>query len=338
MSKISPYGKVQPQATEVEGYILGACMMEKEAFDIVAEILQSESFYTQPNKMIFSAMKQLAGKNQSIDILTVVEQLKNNQDLDKVGGPYYVTKLTNTVTGSTGIENKCRIVLEKFIQREVIRITGELHMMAFEDSTDAFELLDLAENRIFEISNKHLSNDYTDLQSAIVQAIKKVEDLRQRDEHITGVPSGFPSLDRITHGWQPTDLIVLAARPSVGKTAFALNLAKNACLNELKPTNVGFFSLEMSTTQLANRILSCQSEIYLDSILTGRLEEWHMKQLYNKGVVGLGKAKMFIDDSADLNIFQLRSKARRMVNKNKVGLIIIDYLQLMSGDKEKYQK
>jgi replicative DNA helicase len=325
-------GMVSPHNSQIEDYILGAVMVEHKNFEIVSELLQTETFYSDINQKIFSAMKVLAAKNQVIDIMTVIEQCRKDLILDAVGGPYAITKLTNDFTGSVGIESKCRIILEKFISRELIRISAEIQSAAFDGSTDAFELLDLAENKIFQISNKHLNNDYTDLQTALSNAIRKVEELRTKEEHITGVPTGFPSLDRITHGWQSTDLIILAARPSVGKTAFALNLAKNAALNALKPVNVGFFSLEMSTGQLVNRLLACESEVYLDAILTGRLRNDQMTQIYDKGVVGLGKAKIFIDDSAALNSFQLRSKARRMVNKDKVGLIIIDYLQLMTGE------
>lgn len=276
-------------------------------------------------------MKNIAAKNHGIDLITVIEELRKNNELETVGGAFGVTKLTNMVTGVSGLEVKCRIVLEKFISRELIRISAEVQRVAYEDG-DAFELLDLAESMIFDVANKHLNNDYIDLQTALVAAIRRVEELRTKDERITGVPSGFSGLDRITHGWQETDLIILAARPSVGKTAFALNLAKNAALSPTKPTNVGFFSLEMSTGQLVNRLLSCESEVYLDAILTGRLRDDQMKNLYDKGVVGLGNAKIYIDDSASLNTFQLRSKARRMVNKNGVGLIIIDYLQLMTGE------
>ena len=325
-------GKLQPQAVEIEEAVLGTILLDKSAYDLVAEIITVDAFYKNSNQQIFSACKDLAAKNQPIDLLTVIDQLKKNGHLEQIGGAYQITKLTNLVTSSSGIENKARILLEKFIQRELIRIGAKLQETAYNDSTDAFEQLDAAEKMIFDVSNTNLNNNYTPLAVAVAAAVNRIEDLRSKDEHITGVPSGFPSLDKITHGWQPTDLVILAARPSVGKTAFALNLAKNAALNERKPINVGFFSLEMSTIQLTNRLLSCQSEVYLDSILTGSLNEGQMKIIYDKGVVGLGNAKIFIDDSAALNIFQLRSKARRMVTKDNVGLIIIDYLQLMSGE------
>lgn len=327
--------RVAPQAKEIEEAILGTVLLHGGAFEVVNEILKPECFYSTANQKIYDACKTLAAKNRAIDLLTVVEQLKKTNDIETVGGVYYVTKLTNSVIESGGIEDKCRIILEKFIQRELIKIATEVHAMAFDNKTDALELLGYAEKKIFEVTNLHLSNDYTNLQTGLVAAITKIEELRANDESITGIPTGYKKLDAITHGWQNTDLIILAARPSVGKTAFALNLARNAAVNPYKKTNVGFFSLEMSTSQLIYRILSCQSETPLDLILTGKLDDDRMKQLYNKGVMPLGKANIYIDDTAGLNIFQLRSKARRMVRKNGVGLIIIDYLQLMTGDRNK---
>ncbi|HMU25744.1 MAG TPA: replicative DNA helicase, partial [Ferruginibacter sp.] len=189
--------------------------------------------------------------------------------------------------------------------------------------------------KLFEITNNHLRKNFDEIETVLVKTIKRIEDMRNRQEDITGVPTGFASLDRVTYGWQPTDLIVLAARPSVGKTAFALNLARHAALHPTKPTAVGFFSLEMSSSQLVQRILSAESEIWLEKIARGQLEEYEMKQLYNKGINRLTKAPIFIDDTAALNIFELRAKCRRLKTKHNVGLIIIDYLQLMSGSGER---
>jgi len=248
-----------------------------------------------------------------------------------IGGAYYVTKLTNAVVSTANIETHSRIILQKFIQRELIRISGEIIGDAYEDSTDVFDLLDDAESKLFEITNNHLRKNFDSIDTVLVKTIQRIEDLRHKQEEITGVPSGFPSLDKITYGWQPTDLIILAARPSVGKTAFALNLARNAALHPTKPVPVAFFSLEMSSAQLVQRILSAESEIFMEKIARGRLEEHEMKQLYKKGIDRLAKAPIFIDDTPALNIFELRAKCRRLKNKHNVGFIIIDYLQLMSG-------
>ena len=328
------YGKVPPQAKDLEEAVLGAVMLEKSAFDTVVEILKPECFYVDANQRIYRAMQGLQLKNSPIDLLTVVEELKFREELDLVGGPYYVTRLTNSVVSSANIEAHSRIILQKFIQRELIRISGEIIGDAYEDSTDVFDLLDEAEGKLFEITNNHLRKDYASIESVLVKTIQRIEDLRTRQDDITGCPTGFPTLDRLTYGWQATDLIVLAARPSVGKTAFALNLARNAALHPTKPTAVAFFSLEMSAGQLVQRILSAESEIWLEKIARGRLEEHEMQQLYKKGINRLSSAPIHIDDTAALNIFELRAKCRRLKNKHNVGLIIIDYLQLMSGTGE----
>ena len=329
------YGKVPPQAKDLEEAVLGAIMLEKGAFDTIIEILKPECFYVEAHQRIFKAFQTLAQKSLPIDILTVVEELRIREDLDVIGGPYYVTKLTNSVSSSAHIESHARIILQKFIQRELIRISGEIIGDAYEDSTDVFDLLDDAESKLFEITNNHLRKNFDDINTVLVKTINRIEDLRTKDEDITGVASGFKTLDRVTNGWQSTDLIVLAARPSVGKTAFALNLARHAALHPTKPTPVGFFSLEMSAGQLVQRILSAESEITLEKISRGKLEDYEMKQLYTKGIDKLSKAPIFIDDSAALNIFELRAKCRRLVNKHHVGLIIIDYLQLMSGSNDR---
>ena len=325
------FGKVPPQAKDLEEAVLGAIMLEKNAFDVVVEILKPECFYVEAHQRIFRAMQGLQQKNSPIDLLTVVEELKFREELDLAGGPFYVTKLTNSVVSSANIEAHSRIVLQKFIQRELIRISGEIIGDAYEESTDVFDLLDEAETKLFEITNNHLRKDYASIDTVLVKTIQRIEDLRTRQDEITGIPTGFSKLDHITYGWQPSDLIVLAARPSVGKTAFALNLARNAALHPTKPTVVGFFSLEMSAGQLVQRILSAESEIWLEKIARGRLEDHEMKQLYKKGIERLASAPIHIDDTAALNIFELRAKCRRLKNKHNVGLIIIDYLQLMSG-------
>ncbi len=325
------YGKVPPQAKELEEAVLGAIMLEKSAFDTVTEIVKPECFYVEANQLIFKAMQGLQQKSMPIDILTVVEELKMREQLDAVGGPYYVTKLTNAVVSTANIDAHARIVLQKFIQRELIRISGEIIGDAYEDSTDVFDLLDDSETKMFNITNNYLKKNFEDIGNVLAKTINRIDELRTKTEDISGVPSGFATLDRVTYGWQPTDLIILAARPSVGKTAFALNLARNAALHPTKPIPVGFFSLEMSASQLVQRILSAESEIKMEKISRGKLENYEYEQLLSKGIKKLETAPIFIDDTAALNIFEFRAKARRLVNKHNVGVIIIDYLQLMSG-------
>ncbi len=328
------YGKIPPQAKDLEEAVLGAIMLEKDAFDNVVEILKPECFYVEAHQRIFKSMQGLANKSQPIDILTVVEELKFREELEMIGGAYYVTRLTNMVVSSANIVAHARIILQKFIQRELIRISGEIIGDAYEDSTDVFDLLDDAESKLFEITNNHLRKNFDSIDSVLVKTIQRIEDMRHRNEDITGVPSGYASLDRVTYGWQQTDLIILAARPAVGKTAFALNLARNAALSASKSTPVAFFRLEMSAGQLVQRILAAESEIWLEKIARGKLEEHEMKQLYARGIQRLSQAPIYIDDTPALNIFELRAKCRRLKNKHNIGLIIVDYLQLMSGTGE----
>lgn len=325
------YGKLPPQAKDLEEAVLGAIMLEKNAFDAVAEILKPECFYVDAHQNIYKAMQSLANKSQPIDILTVVEELRRMEVLEMIGGPYFVTKLTNTVVSSANIEAHSRIILQKFIQRELIRISGEIIGDAYEDSTDVFDLLDDAETKLFQITNTHLRKNFETIDSLLVKTYQRIDDLRHKDEDFSGVPSGFKSLDKITFGWQNTDLIILAARPSVGKTALALNLARNAALHATKPTPVAMFSLEMSAGQLVQRLLSSESEIPLEKIARGKLAEHEMKQLYARGIQRLAQAPIFIDDTPALNIFELRAKCRRLKNKHNIGMVIVDYLQLMSG-------
>ncbi len=330
------YGKVPPQARELEEAVLGAIMLEKGAFDSATDAnLKAECFYVEAHQIIFKAMQDMQQRSIPIDILTVVEELKRKEQLDVVGGPYYVTKLTNAVVSTANIDAHARIILQKFIQRELIRISGEIIGDAYEDSTDVFDLLDDSETKMFNITNNYLKKNFEDIGSVLATTINKIDALRTKTDEISGIPSGFSNLDRITYGWQPTDLIILAARPAVGKTAFALNLARNAALHPTKPVGVGFFSLEMSASQLVTRILSAESEIMLEKISRGKLEDHEYAQLHAKGIKRLETAPLYIDDTAALNIFEFRAKARRLVNKHNVGIIIIDYLQLMSGSNDK---
>lgn len=328
------FGKVPPQARELEEAVLGAIMLEKTAVDTAFEHLKPECFYSEAHQKIFAAMQGLQQKNFPIDLLTVVEELKAKEELEMVGGAYYITKLTNSVVSTAHIEIHARIILQKFIQRELIRISNEIIGEAYEDSTDVFDLLDLSETKLFEIANNYLRSETESIGNVLVDTVKRIDELRVRQDEITGIPSGYPALDHVTYGWQPGDLIILAARPSMGKTAFALNLARNAALHPQKPTSVAVFSLEMSASQLVQRILSAESEVMLEKIARGTLQDYEMNQLHSKGINVLSKAPLHIDDTPALNIFELRAKCRRLKNKHNIGLIIIDYLQLMSGSGE----
>lgn len=320
------YGKVPPQSKDIEEVVIGAIMLEKDVFDTAATILKKECFYVDAHQRIFASMQSLQQKNQPIDIRTVIEELKTREDLEVVGGPYFVTRLTNAVASTANMEAYCRIILQKFLQRELIRISGEIIGEAYEDSTDVFDLLDKAEERILSVGN-HISGESVQIDSVLVKAMTKIGEWREQDSAITGVPSGFATLDKSTRGWQNGDLIIVAARPSVGKTAFALNLVKAAA----KEVPVAVWSLEMAAVQLILRMLAAESEINLHKIQTGRLDDDQMKTLYSKGVQSLSGKRIYFDDNPGLNLFTIRAKARRMKKKNNIGLIIIDYLQLMEG-------
>lgn len=336
------YGKVPPQAKELEEAVLGAVLLEKSAFDRVIEILQPQCFYSDANQRIFKACVQLAASNLPIDLFTVCEQLSKNEELELIGGAHYLMQITKSVVSAANLESHAKIVLEKFIKREIIRISGELIGDAYDDGgQEPFDLLDDAEKQLYSLSFKNMGKMYMDSASVAMDGITHTEKMKNRDEDITGVPTGFEIMDKATAGWQDGDLIILAARPSVGKTAFALNLATNAAeimksfvdsgVRADGKQNVGFFSLEMSARQLGQRIASAKSGVPLDKIMRGKLDDEEMKKATEQGWNVLANMGLFIDDSSSLTINQLRTKARKMVKNHKVGLIIIDYLQLMSG-------
>jgi replicative DNA helicase len=325
-------GKLPPQARELEEAVLGAIMLEKDKFPDVLEILSSpDCFYVDAHQKIYASIIRLSTKGQAIDLLTITEELRRSNDLEMVGGPYFLTKLTLSVVSSAHVIAHARIVLEKFIQRELIKICSGIINVAYEDKSDVFEMLDKAETELFDIGNNYLRKNYSSLQDILVETMEQIQKAREEKDDVTGVPSGFPSLDAITAGWQPTDLIILAARPAVGKTAFALNLAMNAAMDPVKPRGVAVFSLEMGSTQLVKRMLSAVTEVRLENITRGKMEEHEFMQL-NQRMDKLAKAPIFLDDQAGLNIFELRAKCRRLKAKNDLGMIIIDYLQLMQGN------
>ena len=322
------FGRMAPQAQDLETAILGAILLEKKAFDLVAEILKPESFYNPANQIVFSAMISLSKANKPIDFLMMFEQIKSSGELDAIGGAYYLSKLTNSVVSSANIEAHANEVSKKHSLRELILMGSNLVSSSFDETISLKELIDETDKKFTEISTGSFKSNYTNLSESIVTSINRIEDLRAKGHHITGIESGFREIDDLTHGWQDTDLIILAARPSVGKTALALNFARNAA----KEKPVAFFSMEMSTGQLINRMLSAESGIYLDKITNGNLNDYEMGQLYEKGVEKLSGVQIFIDDTAGLTIMELRSRARKLKRKKGIGFILIDYLQLMSGD------
>lgn len=332
------YGKVPPQAREMEEAVLGAIMLEKDAFDTVSDILKPECFYVDAHKRIFQAMRTLAQRSQPIDALTVAEELRSREELDLVGGPYYITKLTNAVVSAANIEAHCRIILQKFIARELIRISGETISDAYEESTDVFDLLDQAEEKLSNVGQATNIGDMVGIDTVLVQAVQKIEEWRALDSPITGIPSGFTKFDKATRGWQNGDLIIIAARPSVGKTALALNIVKTAAqffLNQRTGKTVAVWSLEMKALMLVLRMLAAESREILHKIQTGRMDDQAMNNLFHNGIQKLASLGIFFDDSSGVTLQRLRTKARKLKRKNELGLIVVDYLQLMTPDERK---
>lgn len=322
-------GKIPPQALDFEEAVLGALMLEKNALTAVIDILHPEVFYKQAHQKIFKAIKDLFASTEPIDILTVSNRLKSEGELDEIGGAYYITQLTNRVASSANIEFHARILLQKFVQRELIRVSSETIKDAFEDGTDVFELLDQAEQQLFDISEHNFRRESLDMRSLVRESIQEIEAAKNSEGNLRGVPSGFTDLDRITAGWQKSDLVVIAARPGMGKTAFALTMARNAAMAQ-KP--VAIFSLEMSAVQLTTRLISSETEITSNKLKKGQLEDHEWEQL-NTRVKALIEAPIFIDDTPALSVFELRAKCRRLKEQHNIDLIIIDYIQLMrSGD------
>ena len=322
------FGKVPPQAIPLEEAIIGAILLEKDALTQVLDVLQHDAFYVDAHQMIYQAMLRLFERSQPIDLLTVMEELKKAGELDAVGGPAYLAELSNKVASAANIEFHARIVAQKFIQRELIRISTQTINDAFEDTTDVFDLLDSAENSLFKIAERNMGRSVDRMGSLASKLLKQIEELKDVEEGLTGVPTGFTDLDRLTSGFQKSDLIILAARPGMGKTALTLSIAKNAALDFNK--GVAVFSLEMSSLQLAQRIISMEAEIAGSKLRNGQLEEYEWQQLHS-AIEKVADAPIFIDDTPGINSFELRAKCRRLKMQYDIQMIIIDYLQLMSG-------
>jgi len=322
------FGKVQPQAVPLEEAVLGALMLDKDALPVVMDILQSESFYSDGHKAIYKAVLRLFEKSHPIDLLTVNEELKKSGELELAGGSYYLVELTNRVASTANIEYHARIVSQKHIQRELIRVSNNIIKDAYEDTTDVFALLDSAEKGLFDITQNNLSRNYESMGSLASKTLKMLEELKDKKDGLTGVPTGFADLDRLTSGWQPSDMIILAARPGMGKTSMVLALAKNAAMDFNKP--VAVFSLEMSNVQLVQRLISMEAEISGHKMRNGKLEEYEWQQLQT-AIEKMSEVPIFIDDTPGINIFELRAKCRRLKMQHDIQMVIIDYLQLMSG-------
>lgn len=321
-------GKLPPQAPELEQAVLGAMMLERNAVNEAIDILNPESFYVEAHKRIFSAIHHLFGNDQPIDILTVTEELKKRGELDVVGGPFYISQLTNKVASSANVQYHARIISQKHILRELIRISAETQRDAYDDSADVFDLLDKTEQDLYAITSGNLKRNYEPMSDLIQDAIANIESAKSKTGGVSGVPTGFVQLDKITAGWQRSDMIIVAARPAMGKTAFVLSMARNIAVEQKKA--VAVFSLEMSSTQLVTRLIASEAGISSEKLRKGELTDAEFTILHQH-IARLTNAPIFIDDTPALNIFELRAKARRLKSQHNVDLIIIDYLQLMTA-------
>jgi replicative DNA helicase len=325
-----PAGRIPPQAIGIEQSVLGAMMLERDAIPKTVEILPKGSFYTDRHNLIYDAILSLFERSNPVDMITLGDELKRQGKLDEIGGAYYLTELTTMVATAANVEYHARILAEKSLLRNLIVTMSTMVGRAFDPSADAFELLDEAEGDIFKISESQLRRSATSLNDVLKETLTRLESIHGREGGITGVPSGFQRVDKMTGGWQPSDLIIIAARPSMGKTAFALSTARNAALHPEKPTGVAIFSLEMSAGQLAQRLLTSEAKVDAQAARTGRMSDDDWPRLA-RAAGKLSAAPIFIDDSPGLTILELRAKSRRLKAEHDIGLIIVDYLQLMHG-------
>jgi replicative DNA helicase len=321
------YGKLPPQAPELEEAVLGAIMLETDAYSMISEILKPECFYKIAHQKIFESIQDLVLHQQPVDLHTVTEQLRKNGTIDEVGGPYYITLLTAKVNSAAHLEYHSRIIVQKYLARELIRISSDIQTKAFDDKTDVDDLMQEAEGMLFEVSQRNLKKDVVQINPVIEEARNRMIQAAQK-QGASGVPSGFHSLDKVTSGWQRSDLIIIAARPAMGKTAFILSMAKNIAVDYNTP--IGVFSLEMSNVQLVNRLIMNVCQLEGEKIKNGQLSAYEWDK-FDKDITLLMDAPIYIDDTPSLSIFELRSKARRLVKEHKIQCIDIDYLQLMNA-------
>jgi len=323
------YAHLQPQALEVERAVLGALLIDKDAYAVVCETLRPESFYEPRNQMVYTAIQQLSMNEQPVDVLTVAEELAHEGKLEEVGGPAYIAEISSRVASSAHIDYHARIIAQKYLARQLIQFSSDIETRAFDETIDVDDLMQQAEGALFELSQKNMKKDYTQIDPVVTQAVKVIQEASKNTDGLTGISSGYHGLDDKTSGWQNSDLVIIAGRPAMGKTAFALSMAKNIAADFQVP--MAFFSLEMSNQQLVNRLLSNVCEIEGKKILNGQLQPDEWDRL-DKRVNNLLGAPLYVDDTPGLSVFELRTKARRLVREHGVKIIMIDYLQLMNAN------
>ena len=318
-----------PQSVETERTVLGALMIDKDAFTVVSEILRPETFYEPRNQKVFAAIQTLSIKEQPVDLVTVTEQLKRDGTLEEVGGQMYIYELTANVASAAHVEFHARILAQKFLARQLIHFASIVETNAFDESNDIELVMQEAEGKLFELSQKNMRQDYTQIDPVVKQAVEIMQRAASNTGGLTGVPSGFTKLDDMTSGWQKSDLIIIAGRPAMGKTSFALSIAKNVAIDQRIP--VAFFSLEMNNVQLVNRLISNTCEIEGKKVMNGQLDDADWDR-FDRNIRKLEGAPLYVDETPGLSIFELRTKARRLAREKKVELIMIDYLQLMNAN------
>lgn len=322
------YGKMPPQAIDLEEAVLGALMLERDAFSIVGDLLEPDAFYKDAHQRIFRAIHKLFINDDPVDLLTVSEALKQSGELEQVGGYYYLSQLTSRVASAAHIEFHAKIIVQKYLQRKLIGVCTELQSMAYDEATDVSDLMDKAQKAVFDIADGNIKKDTAEIAPIIDEAIKGIQAAAQKPDGISGLPSGFNALDGVTSGWQPSDLVIIAARPAMGKTAFVLSMARNMAVVHKQP--VAIFSLEMSAVQLVNRLIASETELSSEKLKTGRLTDPEWQQLHSR-IKALVEAPILVDDTPALSIFELRAKCRRLKQKYDIKVLIIDYLQLMTA-------
>ena len=331
MNEAPVAGTVPPQAVELEEAVLGALMLERDSIIAVQEYITSETFYTDEHKIIYKAIESLSTELKPIDLYTVTERLKVRGELKKVGGAAYLAQLTQKVGSAANVEFHAKIIAQKYVQRELIRSATEIQRRSYDEDQDVTDLIGFAEGEIFKVAEGHVKRSVQNAKDILAKALAQIEEASKNTSAFNGVPSGFMALDRVTMGWQPSDLIIIAARPSMGKTAFVLSMARNMAIDHEAP--VAFFSLEMSAVQLMMRLIVAETGLYSNDIKSGRLtpDQWRHLESATKP---LGTAPLYIDDTPALSVFEFRSKARRLKIHNDIKIIVIDYLQLMTGSQD----
>ena len=333
-SPIDPnFAHVQPQAVEIERVVLGALMVDSDAFSVVSELLKPETFYEPRHQKIYEAIRNMNMDERPVDIMTLNDELSKMGEIDKVGGVDYLMEISSQVASAAHVESHARILAEKYMQRQLIHFAGDIETKAYDSSVDVDELMQQAEGSLFQISQNNMKQDFTQVAPVVKNAVEILQRAASNKGGLTGIPTGYTGMDEITSGWQASDLVIIAGRPAMGKTSFALSIAKNVAVDYDVP--IGFFSLEMNNVQLVNRLISNVCEISGKKILNGQLEQPEWERL-DKKLRKLTGAPIYIDDTPGLSVFELRTKARRLVREKGVKLLMIDYLQLMNANGMKF--